>query len=199
MTKTREEKRKRRDKSRKRRFAPQSGAVGTIKKAGRKTSQGNHLMSIERLQDTVTSLLEEGANPVFVMETLTAIGRNLAHPLPPVHRLPAVIVAASELSLSDLGKLDKWLCARIADEKKKAGEVVKSPGWIVMEERKAEDATYRLVLVKCGRPGCRKCRRGPAHGPYWYEFRSGAGKRASRKYIGKTLDPQVLASTVRVE
>jgi hypothetical protein len=113
-------------------------------------------------------------------------------------RLAAVIVAASVLSLGELGQLDKWLCARIADEKAKAGEIFSSPSRIVVEERKARDITYRLEFVKCGKASCRKCRRGPAHGPYWYAYGRGS-RRARNKYIGKTLDPQALAASVPLD
>jgi hypothetical protein len=40
--------------------------------------------------------------------------------------------------------------------------------------------TYRLEMVKCGKPGCRSC----PHGPYWYAyFRE--GKRLRSRYLGK--------------
>jgi hypothetical protein len=152
---------------------------------------------IDRLQGAVAALLDEGADPVVIMESLTAIRRNLALPVPRIHRLTVAIVAVSVLSLTELGKLDTWLHDRIADEEAQAGEIPPSPSTIVVEERKGPDITYRLELVKCGQQGCRKCRQGPAHGPYWYAHGQGVGL-SSWKYIGRKLDPQALAATVIV-
>jgi hypothetical protein len=67
----------------------------------------------------------------------------------------------------------------------------------VLEVRKGPNITYRLKLVKCGNKSCRRCRQGPAHGPYWYAYGQGGG-RYRQTYIGKTLDPQTLAATVIV-
>jgi hypothetical protein len=44
-------------------------------------------------------------------------------------------------------------------------------------------------MVKCGKNRCRKCAKGPAHGPYWYLYFRRNGKLTS-KYIGKTEDPE---------
>lgn len=109
-----------------------------------------------------------------------------------------MIAAAGQLSLQELGQLDTWLYARITDEKAQAGDFSPSPSRIVVEERQGKDISYRLEFVKCGKASCRKCRRGPAHGPYWYAFGRGAG-RGGQKYIGKDLDPQALAASVRTE
>lgn len=46
--------------------------------------------------------------------------------------------------------------------------------------------TYRQLLVKCGKRGCRRCRGGPAHGPYWYAEME-VGMRIKTVYIGKRL------------
>jgi hypothetical protein len=101
------------------------------------------------------------------------------------------------MSLKELGQLDTWLHAHIADEKARAGEIPPSPSHIVLEVRKGPNITYRLKLVKCGNKSCRRCRQGPAHGPYWYAYGQGGG-RYRQTYIGKTLDPQTLAATVIV-
>jgi hypothetical protein len=66
-----------------------------------------------------------------------------------------------------------------------------------------KNATYRQQLVKCGKPKCRRCRRGPAHGPYWFaEWREkdrSAPKKARRgklktKYVGRFLPLDVARS-----
>jgi hypothetical protein len=163
-------------------------------KAGKRRETRN---CINRLQGAVTALLDEGADPVVIMETLTAIRRNLALPVPPIHRLTVAMVSASVLPLTQLRQFDKWLHDRIADEEVQAGEIPPSPSQIVQEVRKGPGITYRLELVKCGKDSCRKCRQGPAHGPYWYAYGQGDG-RYGQKYIGKNLDPQALAATVIV-
>ena len=109
-----------------------------------------------------------------------------------------MIAAVHQFSLNELYQLDTWLYARIAEEKAQAGEISPSPSRIVVEERQGKDISYRLEFVKCGKASCSKCRRGPAHGPYWYAFGRGAG-RGRQKYIGKDLDPQALAASVRTE
>jgi hypothetical protein len=60
----------------------------------------------------------------------------------------------------------------------------------VVEERPASAGTLRLEMVKCGKEHCRKCREGPAHGPYWYLYFRRNGKLTSR-YIGKRI-PEAL-------
>lgn len=47
---------------------------------------------------------------------------------------------------------------------------------------------YHLQMNTCGKARCKKCRNGPGHGPYWYEYRIQQG-RTTRRYIGKTLPP----------
>ncbi len=151
---------------------------------------------INRLQSAVTALVDDGADPVLIMETLAAISGNLARRVPHIPRLAAVIAAAQKLSLQELYRLDTWLYARIADVKAQAaGDIPPSPSRIVVEERQGKDISYRLEFVKCGKASCVKCRRGPAHGPYWYAFGQGAG-RGWQKYIGKTLDPEALAASI---
>src|SRR5581483_7795485 len=46
--------------------------------------------------------------------------------------------------------------------------------------------TYRQQHSFCSKPGCRKCRDGIGHGPYWYAYQVVQG-RTVRTYIGKTL------------
>lgn len=46
--------------------------------------------------------------------------------------------------------------------------------------------TYRQQYSFCSKPGCRKCREGTGHGPYWYAYQTVQG-RTVRTYIGKTL------------
>jgi hypothetical protein len=163
-------------------------------KAGKRRETRN---CINRLHGAVTALLREGADPLVIMESLTAIRRNQDLPVPRFHRFTVAIAAASGMSLKELGQLDTWLHDRIADEKAQAAEISPPPSCIVVEKRKGPGITYRLELVKCGKDSCRKCRQGPAHGPYWYAYGQGDG-RFQQKYIGKELDPQALAATVIV-
>jgi hypothetical protein len=60
----------------------------------------------------------------------------------------------------------------------------------VVEERPASAGTLRSEMVKCGKQRCRKCREGPAHGPYWYLYFRRNGKLASR-YIGKMIPEEL--------
>lgn len=46
--------------------------------------------------------------------------------------------------------------------------------------------TYRQQYSFCNKPGCRKCRDGIGHGPYWYAYQTVQG-RTVRTYIGKIL------------
>ena len=46
--------------------------------------------------------------------------------------------------------------------------------------------TYQLERVKCGKKKCKRCGRGPAHGPYWYAYWKAKG-RTRTKYVGKVL------------
>src|SRR5260221_9907918 len=60
---------------------------------------------------------------------------------------------------------------------------------IVVAAEQRGNVTYQCELVKCGKPKCSRCRRRPAHGPYWYGYwRSWSkGGRVVSKYIGKVL------------
>jgi hypothetical protein len=55
----------------------------------------------------------------------------------------------------------------------------------VVEEQSADNRTYRLESIKCGKEKC-KCAKGKLHGPYWYAYWSEHGKTKSQ-YIGKRL------------
>lgn len=50
---------------------------------------------------------------------------------------------------------------------------------------------YRQELVKCGKPGCKVCKGGPAHGPYWYSYQT-VGVYQRKKYVGRLLPDAVL-------
>lgn len=45
-------------------------------------------------------------------------------------------------------------------------------------------ASYRLQFIRCGKPKCKRCRRAPAHGPYWYAFWKESGRSRSA-YAGR--------------
>ena len=51
-----------------------------------------------------------------------------------------------------------------------------------VEELRTARGCYRLELVRCGK--CRRCERGPVHGPYWYWYGRVDGRSVSR-YVGK--------------
>jgi len=48
--------------------------------------------------------------------------------------------------------------------------------------------TYQRELVRCGKPKCRRCSKGPSHGPYIYAYWSDGGKTRAL-YIGKVYRP----------
>jgi hypothetical protein len=55
--------------------------------------------------------------------------------------------------------------------------------------RDGEGWLFRQEMVDCGKGEagrCRKCARGPGHGPYWYRYRWYDGKMHKR-YVGKVL------------
>ncbi len=43
-----------------------------------------------------------------------------------------------------------------------------------------------MEMVKCGKDRCKKCAKGPSHGPYWYLYFRRNRKLTSR-YIGKII------------
>jgi hypothetical protein len=50
----------------------------------------------------------------------------------------------------------------------------------VAEENDSGGGTYRLELVRCGKPACHSC----PHGPYWYRHYR-AGNRVVSKYVSR--------------
>jgi hypothetical protein len=54
------------------------------------------------------------------------------------------------------------------------------PRETVTEEPDPGGGTYRLELVRCGKPACNSC----PHGPYWYRYYR-VGRRVVSKYVGK--------------
>lgn len=67
---------------------------------------------------------------------------------------------------------------------------------IVLEVRAEAEGTYQRELVKCGKALCRRCSRGPAHGPYWYLYQwqpAAMGKPAHLRstYVGKQLQRRI--------
>ena len=63
----------------------------------------------------------------------------------------------------------------------------------VFERRKGSKGGWlRTEMVKCGKPGCKKCSEGDGHGPYLYRYYTDpkTGKYTSQ-YIGKTLPPEL--------
>jgi DNA-binding SARP family transcriptional activator/tetratricopeptide (TPR) repeat protein len=59
----------------------------------------------------------------------------------------------------------------------------------------SNNITYRQQYSFCSKPGCRKCREGIGHGPYWYASQVVKG-RTVRTYIGKTLPAGVRAEQI---
>ena len=47
-------------------------------------------------------------------------------------------------------------------------------------------ASYVQKIVKCGKPGCKKCLvPGGGHGPYWYKIYRAADGKVKTKYHGR--------------
>ncbi len=65
-------------------------------------------------------------------------------------------------------------------------------GHQVVEQRPAKAGTLRLERVKCGKARCKKCQKGPSHGPYWYLYYRRGGKLTSR-YVGKRVPAELEA------
>ena len=55
---------------------------------------------------------------------------------------------------------------------------------------KVGKVTYRQQISYCGKPGCRRCRGGRGHGPYWYAYQTVDGQ-TRRTYVGKQLPPDI--------
>lgn len=64
-------------------------------------------------------------------------------------------------------------------------------------EAKPPHLTYRSVMVKCGKPGC-KCAREELHGPYRYAYWTEHGKTRS-KYIGKQAPAEQAEPVIQAE
>jgi hypothetical protein len=67
--------------------------------------------------------------------------------------------------------------------------------WLI-ETVQVGDTRCRLELARCGNARCERCREAPAHGPYWYAHqpKPGAPTKTVRRYLGKTLPPEVEAA-----
>src|SRR5690242_8693258 len=77
--------------------------------------------------------------------------------------------------------------------------------WSLKRQRQKENAmqekvTYHQQPSFCGKPGCRKCRNGVGHGPYWYAYTTVAGQ-TRRTYVGKELpsEAQMMYSAQKAE
>lgn len=53
----------------------------------------------------------------------------------------------------------------------------------VAEEPAPGGGTYRLEMIRCGKPACNSC----PHGPYWYRYYR-VGRRVVSKYVGRDRD-----------
>ena len=53
----------------------------------------------------------------------------------------------------------------------------------VAEEPDPGGGTYRLEMIRCGKPACNSC----PHGPYWYRYYR-VGRRVVSKYVGRDRD-----------
>ena len=98
-------------------------------------------------------------------------------------KLARARVSAEALSHVELRQLDEWLHDRLAEAETASAKTVSRA---VVEERKTPAGTLRLEFVRCGKESCKKCARGPAHGPYWYRYWKEQGRTRS-KYVGKQL------------
>lgn len=68
---------------------------------------------------------------------------------------------------------------------------------VVEKAFSSSGVTYQLERIKCGKRKCLRCRKGPAHGPYWYAYWKSKGRTRS-KYVGKVL-PRALAGDDQAE
>jgi hypothetical protein len=99
-------------------------------------------------------------------------------------RLPVSRKALRALSLNQLVELN-GLVRQLIQSSKEGEKRRASQKREVVEEKTRDNKTYRLVLIRCGKKGC-KCVEGLGHGPYWYAFWSENG-RTRCLYIGKKL------------
>lgn len=69
---------------------------------------------------------------------------------------------------------------------------IKRSGRAVVEVKSKPEGVYQRELVRCGKIKCNRCRKRPAHGPYWYLYqwqpstRTREGRLRS-VYVGKEL------------
>jgi hypothetical protein len=89
------------------------------------------------------------------------------------------------LSLGQLRKLDEWLHKLIRNAEEVGRAEKSSSRKRAVAEQSADDRTYRLESIRCGKEKC-KCARGKLHGPYWYSYTRIKDKVTSQ-YIGKSL------------
>lgn len=99
-------------------------------------------------------------------------------------RLPISRKALRAFSLDQLIELN-GLVRQLIQTFREAEKQQASQKKEVIEEKTRDNKTYRLILIRCGKKGC-KCAAGPGHGPYWYAFWSEEG-RTRCIYIGKKL------------
>jgi hypothetical protein len=89
--------------------------------------------------------------------------------------LSRAMKATAPLSVDELRELDEWLHDRI--EEAEADEEIPVPASrAVVEQRKTPTGTYRLELVKCGKPACKVCKAGQRTAPIG--MRTGSRKAA---------------------
>jgi hypothetical protein len=78
----------------------------------------------------------------------------------------------------------------------KTGGTQRPPARAVDDSFSRGAITYQLERVRCGKRRCKRCKGGPAHGPYWYAYWWGKRGTAT-KYIGKTLPPELRLPELR--
>ena len=66
----------------------------------------------------------------------------------------------------------------------------------IVERRTEAEGNYQLELIRCGKVACKRCKRRPAHGPYWYlyQWQPAQGSRAARlrsTYVGKSFQRRI--------
>lgn len=67
---------------------------------------------------------------------------------------------------------------------------------VVLESRSETEGTYQRELIKCGNARCRRCKRAPVHGPYWYLYQWQPSRRVNSGrlrsiYIGRELQRRI--------
>lgn len=59
-----------------------------------------------------------------------------------------------------------------------------------MKPPEGQHITWQLVLVKCGRRACTKCKDKPTHGPYFYGYWTDSAAHKTRKFYHGKGDPR---------